>query len=209
MSVAGHHIERTRSGSGALQGRARGVLTGSLIALGWAVYGSFGVATPLRYLMLASGAAIALALVAASAAMIRRARSLPPATPAQALSERRAWRWFWLNFLAEVVLINVAIALLPTPYLRAFWIPAISAVVGVHFWPMAVFFRVRSYWWVGAAMIVAAVLVAVLVARHPDDVSSFVHAEGLVNALILWLALGTGAAFALVRRDASPTGGVD
>jgi NhaP-type Na+/H+ or K+/H+ antiporter len=70
---------------------------------------------------------------------------------------------------------------------------------------MAYFFRVRSYWWVGSAMIGAAALTACLVARDPASVLPLTHGEAVANALILWSALATGAAAA--RRDSAPLPG--
>ncbi|QYE33473.1 MULTISPECIES: hypothetical protein [Sphingosinicellaceae] len=191
---------QSRSQSDALRGRASGVVVGSVIAFGWAVYAASSLASTSRYLLIAVAATLSSSLFIAGAAMMRLARLLPSATAGQVLARRRIWRMFWLNLVAEIILLNVAVSLLASPDRRAFWIPAISVVVGLHFWPMAVFFRVRSYWFVGGAMIAIAAVVSFVVINHPDSTSAAVHGEGLGNALVLWIALATGAAFALRQR---------
>lgn len=46
-------------------------------------------------------------------------------------------------------------------------------------------------------MIAIAAVVSVLVIYHPENTSAAVHGEGLGNAVVLWIALAAGAAFAL------------
>jgi hypothetical protein len=173
------------------QGRSRGVVVGSLIAFGWAFYGASVFSAGLRWIVLAVAAGLSAALIMGAFSMIRRAGSMPAETSAGASAFRRAGLWFGLNLIGEIVLLNVAIGLLGAPDLRKFWIPAISAVVGFHFWPMAIFFRARTYWLVGAAMMFGAAVVALLISRHGDAASKFAYAEGLANAVILWSALGS------------------
>lgn len=117
---------------------------------------------------------------------------MPKPTTSEAATGKRVWRWFWLNLVGELVLLNIVVSLLAANGLNDYWIPAISAVVGLHFWPMAHFFRVASYWWVGAAMMAGAAITAVLIERHTSTAVAVVHPEGLANALILWAALGIG-----------------
>jgi hypothetical protein len=191
-----------RMPSQAQVGRARGIIVGSLIALGWAVFGLSGFSPGARYPLLAAAIALTALLLMAGISIQRRARSLPSANPSQMTAGKRAWRFFWLNFVGEIVLLNIAVNLLAAPDLHVYWVPAISAVVGLHFWPMAHFFRVRSYWWVGSAMMAGAAFTAYLIARDPASALPFTHSEAVANALILWSALGTGAATA--RRESAP-----
>ena len=183
-----------RAASHALGGRARGVLIGALIAFGWALFGTGALAGATRYALLAVAAAITATLLLSAMTMLRRARALPKATATavQAQGSRRAWRLFWLNFAGEVILLNIATALLSAPRLRVFWVPAISLVVGLHFLPMAGFFRVRSYRWVGAAMMVTAAVVAMEILRDRTLASALIHGEAIANAAILWSALAFG-----------------
>lgn len=173
-------------------GRARGTITGSLIAFALLFYGASGFAAGIRYLLLAAGLAVTITLLLGGIALQRRAAAMTGPTPEQRAAGRRIWRWFWLNLLGEIVLLNVAINLLAAPGLRIYWIPAISAVVGLHFLPMARFFRVRNYYAVGAAMIAGAAVAAILIARNPHAAPALIHGEAVVNAAILWIALGTG-----------------
>ncbi len=176
----------------ALGGRARGIIVGALIAFGWAYYGASALGPGLRYPILAIAAALTAALLVAAVGMLRRSRAMPAPSATQAAAGKRAWRWFWLNLVGEIVLLNIAINLLAAPALRIYWIPAISAVVGLHFWPMAYFFRTRSYWFVGAAMMIGAALAAVIAARQADAAPLVGSVEALANAIILWSASGAG-----------------
>lgn len=185
-----------RASSQALRGRARGVVIRSLIALGWAVFGSGDLRPGIRIPILVAAVALTAALVVAGGAMQRRARSSASPTRAQVAANKRVWLLFSLNFIAEIVLLNIAVAWLSAAGLRQYWIPAISAIVGLHFWPMAYLFRVRSYWWVGLAMMVVAAFITVLLMLDGDHAFALVHREGLANAVILWVALGAGVAAA-------------
>jgi hypothetical protein len=184
----------------ALKGRARGVIVGSLIAFGWAAYGASGLPSSARYILMIGAALVSAALIVAGVGLLRRARSMPTATSAQLLASKRTWRWFWLNLVGEIVLLNIAVNLLAAPDLRKYWIPAISIVVGLHFWPMASFFRTRSYWYVGAAMMIVGVLASFLIAYQYAAASTIVCVEAFCNAIILWSALGVGVAAARPER---------
>jgi hypothetical protein len=183
-----------RGSTQALKGRARGVIVGSLIAFGWAAYGVSAFREGVRYTILVAAAAFTAGLVAGGIALLRQAGAMPAANSAQMTASKRAWRWFWLNLAGEVVLLNIAINLLRAPDLQKYWIPAISAVVGLHFWPMAYFFRTRSYWYVGAAMMIGAAAAAFLAASYSESAAEIASAEALANAVILWSALGAGLA---------------
>lgn len=188
----------SRSSSYSLGGRGRGVMIGSLMAFGWAFYAVGAVTGVTRIVLILVAAGITIALMVAASAMIRAAKSASTPTADQVSANRQAWRWFWVNFAAEIILLNVAVGLLAAPRLHVFWVPAISAVVGLHFIPMAMFFRVRSYWYVGGAMIGVAAITAYVIAHNPGDAYVRVHEEGLVNAAILWGALAAGALGALL-----------
>jgi hypothetical protein len=185
----------------ALTGRARGIIAGSLIALGWAAFGLSGFNPSVRNPLLAVASALTAILLISGIYLERRAHLLPNATPSQVAAGKKARRWFWLNLAGEIVLLNIAINLLAAPTLHIYWVPAISAVVGLHFWPMAQVFRVRSYWWVGSAMMAGAALTAYVETLDAASALAFANGEAIANALILWSALGIGAARA--RRDSS------
>jgi hypothetical protein len=187
----GKRIEmEERTSVQAVKGRSRGVVVGSLIAFGWAFYGASVFSAGVRWIALVAAAGLSAALILGAFLMIRRARAIPTKTSAGTSAFRRAGLWFGLNLVGEIVLLNVAVELLGAPDQRKFWIPAISAVVGFHFWPMAIFFRARTYWLVGAAMMFGAAVAALVISRQGDAASKFAYAEGLANAVVLWSALG-------------------
>jgi hypothetical protein len=183
----------SRGSRQAASGRARGVIVGSLIALGWWIYGSAIFTPVIRAAVNATALVLTVSLVVSAARTLRHVRSMPVGSPAGVTANRRAWRWFWLNLVGEIVLLNVAVSLLSAPELRVYWIAAISGVVGLHFLPMAVFFRTRSYWFVGIAMMTGAVVAALLIARHAAWADAIARIEALANAVILWSSLSLAA----------------
>jgi len=189
-----------RSRSDSLRGRASGIIIGSLIAFGWAFYSLAVVSAPLRFPLIAAAGAITAALLRSGLVVARRARALPGADAEQKLVNRRAWRLFWLNLAAEIILLNLALNLLNRAGAPEYLLPAISAIVGLHFWPMAWFFRIPGYWWVGGAMMAGAAVTTLLIALDGAPVVPSIHGEGMLNAVILWLALAVGA-WACLRGD--------
>lgn len=174
-------------------GRARGIVVGSLFALGWWIYGASIFADAVRPFGLAAAIILTIALVVVSARVMLQVRTMPAAAAAAIAVNKRAWRWFWLNLIGEIVLLNVAITLLEAPHRRVYWIAAISGVVGLHFLPMAIFFRTKSYWFVGVAMMVGAVVAASFIARSGMSAADIASIEALANAVILWSSLGPAA----------------
>jgi hypothetical protein len=179
-----------RSARDAARGRGVGVLVGAVIGAAWAAYGA-SLLPAWTAFVLAIAAAFTAPLAAAGVAMIGRARAMP-ADPAGAAANRRAWRWFWLNLAAEIVLLNLAALALNATGRPAYLIPAISVVVGLHFLPMARFFDVPSYLWTGLAMIAVAAVAAMAIATLFADPSRVVAMEALANAAILWATAAWG-----------------
>ena len=136
-----------------LRDRGIGAQVGALIGAGWMVFGLLGFSRAVQIGLGLVGLAVVVRLLIGSSRLIASARSRPRLDATAHSGGRRTWFLFWINFAAEIVLLNVAINLLSAPPLRVYWIPAISLVVGLHFLPMASFFGVPSFWACGAAMI--------------------------------------------------------
>ena len=183
----------TRSTGQIARSRGIGARVGTLIGAGWMAYGLSILPNSVRVPLGLIGLVIVVFLLRWSRQLLASSRNLPEASSAERAASRRAWKWFWLNLVAEIVLLNVAINLLAAPALRIYWIPAISLVVGPHFLPMARFFGVPSYWVCGSAMVVVAALTTLgvrsaLVAAPLVLVAT----EAIVNAFILWATAAWG-----------------
>jgi hypothetical protein len=139
-------------------------------------------------------------LLLASRHLIASAQSLPAPNAAAQSANRCVWTLFWINFAVEIVLLNVAIGLLAQPALHIYWIPAISLVVGLHFLPMASFFRVPSYWVCGAAMIGVAVTITLVLRSEIAPLQLYAAVEALINAVILWSTAAWGIRTAHLTR---------
>ena len=172
-----------------VRGRGIGSGVGTLIGAGWLAYGSSFFPNAVRVPVGLLGLGIVVFLLKRSRRLLANGRQLPPPDAAARVASRRVWKWFWLNFLVEIVLLNVAISLLAKPSLHIYWIPAISFVVGLHFLPMARFFEAPSYRLCGGAMIggTALTLTALRLGGSPFVV---IGVEAIMNAFILWATAG-------------------
>jgi hypothetical protein len=186
------HPAAKRSPSQIVRSRGVGAWIGTLIGIGWLVYGLRWFPEGLRFAIGLAGLGAAVALLVASRRLIASARRLPAADAAARAANRRVWTLFWVNFAVEIVLLNAAIRLLAQPALHIYWIPAISLVVGLHFLPMARFFGVPSFVACGAAMIVVAAAVAFAIRAGLDSPQLYVAGEALANAVILWVTAAWG-----------------
>ncbi|MEO6871649.1 MAG: hypothetical protein ABI233_05450 [Chthoniobacterales bacterium] len=149
-----------RSTGQILRSRGIGAGVGTLIGIGWLAYGLIWFPNAVRVLLVLLGATIVIPLLLGSKRLIAASRKMPVPNADELAASRRVWKLFWLNFVFEIVLLNIAINLFQAPSLRIYWIPAISFVVGLHFLPMTKFFAVSSYWITRGAMIVVAVATA-------------------------------------------------
>ena len=194
----------TRSVRQIVRSRSIGCWMGSLIGAGWMAYGLSFLPNSVRVPLGLIGLVIVLFLLRWSRQLLASSRNLPEASSAQRAVSRGAWKWFWVNLVAEIVLLNVAVNLLAAPALRIYWIPAISLVVGLHFLPMARFFSVPSYWVCGGAMVMVAAL-TMLGVRSALVAAPFVlvAVEAIVNAFILWATAAWGLQTTSISVQAS------
>ena len=181
-----------RSDASILRSRAIGVRVGSLIGAGWMGYGLSQASDAARWVLGAVALAIVAALLLGARRIAARARRSRRAPAASRGAERRVRTLFWINLAVEIVLLNVAVNLLAEPPLRVYWIPAISLVVGLHFLPMASFFRVPSYIACGSAMILLAASVALALRGAVAPAAALIAGEAIGNAAILWATAAWG-----------------
>ena len=177
-----------------VRGRGIGIVVGAAIAGAWAVYGA-GVLAPSNAAWPVVAVAVAVCLVAAGVSVIRRSRQFATPDAGQRAASRRSWLLFALNLVGEIVLFNLAFWLLGRSGL-VYMIPVISIIVGLHFVPMARFFRDPAFYWTAGLMIAAAAVTIVALQRGPERLP--VGLEAVANALILW---GTAAAGWLAVRS--------
>lgn len=182
----------TRSTGQILRSRGMGAGIGTLIGIGWMAYGLIWFPNVVRILLALLGATIVFPLLLGSNRLITASRTMPAPDADQIATSRHVWTLFWLNFALEIVLLNIAINLLQAPSLRVYWIPAISFVVGLHFLPMAQFFRVPYYWICGGAMMAAAIAATIAIRWGIFLPAAITAVEALINALILWLTAAKG-----------------
>jgi hypothetical protein len=180
--------EAAAPGSASRASRAIGAmffaaLGGAWLAL-WCL-GTFG-AKP-GYLLLIAAATAALLLAA-----VRQFRKNRNAHAAEADSpeSKRAGRIFsWVNAI-QWILVFIVAALLSKLGHNEWIIPSIILIVGIHFLPLAVAFKVPRHYLTGAAMILLAILYPLMAKAGPRS------PVGCLGAgIILWVS----AAAALAR----------
>lgn len=181
-----------RSQSQIMRSRGIGAFVGTLIGGGWMAYGLLWFPDIVRFFVGLVGLVAVVILMAASRQLVASARNLPASNAAAQSTNRRVWTLFWINFVVEIALLNVAIALLADPAMHVYWIPAISLVVGLHFLPMARFFSVPSYWVCGAVMIGVAGTTTLVLRSDVASPELYAAAEALINAVILWSTAAWG-----------------
>lgn len=181
-----------RSQSQIMRSRGIGAFVGTLIGGGWMAYGLLWFPDIVRFFVGLVGLVAVVILMAASRRLVASARNLPASNAAAQSTNRRVWTLFWINFVVEIALLNVAIALLADPAMHVYWIPAISLVVGLHFLPMARFFSVPSYWVCGAVMIGVAGTTTLVLRSDVASPELYAAAEALINAVILWSTAAWG-----------------
>ena len=163
-----------------------------MIGAGWMVYG-LSLCPAVVWIPLGVAGLVSVGwLLRRAQALIGTTGNTAAAEPAARAASRRIWKWFWLNLVVEIVLLNVAVNVLSAPEQRIYWIAAISCVVGLHFLPMAVFMDVPSYWLCGGAMIALALAAAAALAWFSLPGPGVVAAESIGNAFILWATVAWG-----------------
>lgn len=132
-------------------------------------------------------------LVLAALTLLRAAKHWPrvPGDPAMG----RAFAW--INAMEWIAVAIVAVTLAKL-HLDAYVMCAITAIVGVHLFPLARLFRYPAHYWSGSVLVIWAAASALLV---PHDYLQGVSALG--TGIILWLsaAVTLALAFQATRRS--------
>jgi hypothetical protein len=150
----------------------RAMLVGLLFATGWAIYAAKALPPALHPVGIVVAIAITAVLLLASFRL--PLVMIPPI--------RNVWRWFALNLVVEIAMLNVAVSLTIENGRPAYLVPALSIAVGLHFLPMAWMFPGRRYLLTGFAMLGVAALV---IAAGPPSIA-IAGLEAAANAVILW-----------------------
>lgn len=165
----------------AVEGASSGALFMALFGAVWAAAGASALGGATWAVSLAVFWALAAALCLGSVRLRQRARGLTRDDSPQARTHHKHLsRWFNLVFGLQGIAIVLAVVLLGRYGLGSFIPAAVALIVGVHFFPLARLYGVRTYHVTGAALCGAA-LVAFLLA--PASRLPFV---GLGSAAVLF-----------------------
>jgi hypothetical protein len=139
------------------------------------------------WVLAATGAVIVIALLVTALRLIvtaqRLSKTSAPPTAEEKVFGRRVGRTFGIVFTAEGFLIWASCSLLQKYGHTALCPPAVAAIVGVHFLPLARLFRAPHYYSTGVIACVLAVVSLCFAGERPRDVFL-----GVGMAVLLWLS---------------------
>lgn len=152
--------------------RAFGIAIGNLFlgcfGMVWIVLG-LNSAQKLNPPVLALLSCFLSALVIASVYIMRRTYKSLDRSPANRAAQKRTNRQFGLVNFLQWSLIFAAVYGLPRLGLTRWIVPAIVFIVGIHFFPLARLFKARMHYFVGAIIVVWAVIYPILFSVEKAD----------------------------------------
>ncbi len=186
-------IDRNRSSNigPSVRGVASGVLFLALFGALWAVTGMQGLHGQSPAWIFAVMLALGLVLLGGGVSLVRAARRLPNSVrEAGTQQRRRRNRWFRILFVTEAILIGIALAVCRLVNRFDLFLPLTMLIVGIHFFPLAVVFRVKDYHVAGALLCALAIFTLLAVPER-------LRVGGSVSVAAWWVVLGFGGAFIL------------
>jgi hypothetical protein len=179
---------RSATGSRAdLRGVASALLVCAVFGLAWAIAGANaldGWGSP--WLLVIAGV-FGFFLLSRSILLRKASNMLPPDGDGARLQQRM--KRFRLIVVLEFVFIGAAVAVCSATGHGELIIPLIALIVGVHFFPLAWLFQVRSYYVTGALLCGLVLLTLLLVPAQATRSVGKVH--------VWWAVVGFGAALIL------------
>ncbi len=174
----------------AVRGVASGVLFMALFGTLWADIGIGGLQGWGGFWLLIVTVLVGIGLLLGGIFLLLASRRLSnQIAEADARRGRRIGIWFGITFATEGVLIGVASGICNALNRFDLFFPIMALIVGVHFFPLAFLFQVKTYYLVGAFLCVLALITLLVV---PETVTL-----GGQQITAQWVVLGFGAAFIL------------
>ncbi|MCL6633859.1 MAG: hypothetical protein K6T63_14660 [Alicyclobacillus herbarius] len=178
----------------AVRNIASGVFFMAFFSLMWSSWGTGSLNGLGKWLPWVIVYFVFIVLLAGAIVLMRRARHLNRATHEQMREWSGTGKWFGRIFAAEGVLVVISVAVCVVTHRPDLIAPAVSLVVGLHFFPLARIFHLKLYYWTGAVICLVAFIGFFLV---PDtvilggyEVQARPAFVGLSTALILWFIGG-------------------
>jgi hypothetical protein len=147
------------------------IIVGSF-AIIWTAAGASNMAR--RWFLLAVSSSVLI-----SAVIIFAAWHIQPGQPAQFNLKA-----YYLSVAFEAILIAIAVFALTRTGRKFLLIPAISIIVGLHFYGMVWALGSNEYWWIGTAMCLLPIVTMLFLPRHV-----WAPVVGWGCALILWVSI--------------------
>lgn len=174
----------------AVRGVASGVLFMAIFGTLWADIGVGGLHGWGGPWLLVVSVIIGISLLIGGVSLLLASRRLSnQAAGADIQRWKRTEIWFGITFASEVLLIIVASVICNAINRFDLFFPIMALIVGVHFFPLAALFQVKSYYLVGLLFCLLAVITLFAVPESVNFDGQQITAQ--------WVVLGFGAAIIL------------
>jgi len=139
-----------------VRGTASGVMFMAFFGTVWANIGIGGLRVPVAIWLLILAILIGAVLFFSGIIMIRQSRHLPNTNKLR--NAKNIDKWFNIVFAAEFGLIGIAAIVTNVIGYFDLFFPIMAIIVGVHFFPLAHLFQVRTYYVTGILLCLLAIV---------------------------------------------------
>lgn len=171
-----------------LKSRSTGLLIGTIIGLLWMLYAASLINPPLNIVIGTLSLAITVSLILKIRVIRRKQKILDKPSPEEKVINKKKRRYFILNFIIEIALLNICYYYLTKYDLTSILLFSISIIVGLHFIPMAVFLKVKQYFICSFIMVFSGI-VFILIAGNEKNIDLQI-AQIIICGIALWLTVG-------------------
>jgi hypothetical protein len=169
-----------------LESRANGILFLGIFGGLWLFLAASGLPSPYPIVADVVALAVVAAIFVASMGLRKAARLQLEPTPAELADRTRADKWFYWSLGGEGVALFLIANLLLNLHLGVYLWPAISLIVGLHFYPLSYGLRLRIYTGTATLMSLAAILVMIGIKSGHTPAMGWDSAVCYASAVVLW-----------------------
>lgn len=171
-----------------LKSRATGMFIGTIIGLFWMLYAATLATLPLNIIITALSLIAAVYLIFKIKIVRKNQKVFDEPNFEEKNRNRKRKIYFLVNFIIEIILLNICFYYLTKYNLNAILIFSIAIIVGLHFIPMAIFLKTKQFYICSAIMIVSGVFF-ISISNSLENLN-FQILQSLVCGIALWLTVG-------------------
>ena len=172
-----------------VRGTASGVMFMAFFGTVWADIGIGGLRVSVAIWLMILAILIGAALFFSGIMMIRQSRHLPNTNKFR--NAKNVEKWFNIVFAVEFVLIGIAAIVTNVIGHFDWFFPIMAIIVGVHFFPLAYLFQVRTYYVTGALLCLLATITLLFIPKEMSigghTIDAWWTLIGFGSMLVLWI----------------------